>query len=251
MNAITPTGPMNGRVILVTGAGQGLGRAAAISFAQRGATVVLLGKTTAKLERVYDEITALGDPMPAIFPMDLDAAADRDYESLAQAIATQIGRLDGILHCAAAFEPPSPLNLQTVAKWQEQMQVNCIAPSAINRACERLLLASPDASVILVGESHGHAPGAYWGGLAVSKAALEAYFRIQAEEWADLANLRINLVIPGPIATPQRAKTHPGEERSKLPSPDALAAELARLMGPDGREAHGQLIQWTVGSALF
>ncbi|MBK6741509.1 MAG: SDR family NAD(P)-dependent oxidoreductase [Hydrogenophilales bacterium] len=235
---------LQGRVILVTGAGQGLGRATALACARAGATVILLGKTSAKLEAVYDAIIAAGGALPAIFPMDLDASADHDFEIMAQAIAGQLARLDGIVHCASAFEPPSPLAIQSVAAWQEQMQVNCIAPFAINKHCERLLKSSPDASVILIGESHGHAPAAYWGGLAASKAALEAYFKVQAAEWSDLPRLRINLVIPGPIATPQRARTHPGEDRSLLPTPETLAEDLLRLLGPDSRDIRGQLILW-------
>jgi NAD(P)-dependent dehydrogenase (short-subunit alcohol dehydrogenase family) len=242
---------LQGRVILVTGAGQGLGRASALACARTGATVVLLGKTTAKLEKVYDEIVAAGGPMPAIFPMNLDDAADKDFETMAQAIAGQLSRLDGIVHCAAAFEPPTPLAIQSVAAWQEQMQVNCIAPFAINKACERLLKSSPDASVILIGESHGHAPAAYWGGLAASKAALEAYFKVLAQEWADLPHLRANLVVPGPIASPQRAKTHPGEDKHQLPAPETLAEDLLRLLGPESRDIKGQIIVWHDPGAMM
>lgn len=229
------------RVILVTGAGQGLGRACALACAARGATVVLLGRTTRKLEQVYDEIVAAGHPMPAIFPMDLDKAADHDFDTLAQTIGYQLRRLDGIVHCASEFEPPSPLGLQTVEAWQRLYKVNVIAPFAIDRACLPLLTAAPDASVILVGESHGHQPAAYWGGFAVAKAALEAYFRIQAAEWAGSANLRVNLVIPGPVNSPQRAKSHPGEDKTRLPTLEALAADLANLLGGGDR---GRLIEW-------
>ncbi len=241
----TTVAALQDRVILVTGAGQGLGRAGALSFAAQGATVVLLGKTTAKLERVYDEIVAAGSPQPAIFPMDLEKAEDRDYDTLAETIGYQLRRLDGILHCASAFEPPSPLQVQSGEQWLAQFRVNTVAPFAINRACRNLLSAAPDASVILIGASHGHMPSAYWGGFAVSKAALEAYFRIQAEEWAGLANLRINMVIPGPINTPQRAQSHPGEDKQPLATPATLAADLARLMGPDGSQTSGQLIEWS------
>lgn len=234
---------LKGRVVLVTGAGQGLGRAAALAFAAHGATVVLLGRTVAKLEAVYDDIVGAGGPQPAILPMDLAAAADKDFEALAGAIAQQLGRLDGILHCAADFQGLSPLGLQTVEQWQRLFKVNTIAPFAIDRACEPLLKRAPDASVILVGETHGHAPAAYWGGFAVSKAALEAYFRIRADEWSDANCPRINLVIPGPIRSPQRARTHPAEDRDALPPPERLCPLLLRLMGPQG--GRGQLLQWS------
>jgi len=242
-----PNDALAGRVILVTGAGQGLGRAAARAFAAHGATVVLLGRTTAKLEQVYDEIVAAGAPMPAIFPMDLEKATDHDFETLAQTIAYQLRRLDGILHCAAEFETPSPLGQQTAERWQQLFKTNVTAAFAIDRACQPLLAASPDASVILIGESHGHAPGAYWGGFAVSKAALEAYLRVRSEEWANQPNLRINLVIPGPMHSPQRAKSHPGEDKSTLPTPEAIAGELTRLMSSAARDERGRLIEWQPG----
>ena len=235
---------LKGRVILVTGAGQGLGRAAALAFAAHGATVVLLGHTIPKLERVYDEIIAAGGTMPAIFPMDLAAAEDKHFDSLAQTIAHQLRRLDGILHCAAAFDNLCPLPLQTIPQWQQMLRVNTIAPFALNRATEHLLKAAPDASVILVGETHGHQPAAYWGGFAVSKVALEAYARIQAEEWADAGNLRVNLFIPGPMNSPQRAKSHPAEAKESLPQPEAVAQALLYLMGPDSRDRRGETIEW-------
>lgn len=237
-----------GRVILVTGAGQGLGRAAALALAARGATVVLLGRTVAKLERVYDEIVTAGGALPAILPMDLAAATDRDFETLAQSIAVQIGRLDGILHCAAHFVSLSPLSLQTAEQWQTLLKVNAIAPFAINRACEPLLKKSPDAAVVLVGETHGHAPAAYWGGFAVSKAAQEAYFRVLADEWAGLPDLHAHLAIPGPVNTPQRNRTHPAEDKESLPSPEAVAAWLAELMGPAGRAVKGQIVEYAAAA---
>jgi len=123
------------RVILVTGAGQGLGRSAALAYARHGATVILLGRVVGKLEKVYDEIVAAGGAHPAIFPVDLAAATDADFEAMAQAIGQQIGRLDGILHCAAAFEALRPQQLDTLEDWMRQFRVNAAAPAAINRAC--------------------------------------------------------------------------------------------------------------------
>lgn len=235
---------LKSRVILVTGASQGLGRTAAINLAKHGATVILLGRTVSKLERVYDEIVNAGYPMPAIFPMDVGAAEDRDFDTLAQAIAHQLRRLDGIVHCATAFDNISPLALQTVAQWQQLFKVNTTVPFAINRACEHLLKAAPDASVLLIGETHGHQPAAYWGGFAVTKAALEAYHRIQHDEWSEFAHLRINLLIPGPINSPQRAKSHPAEDKSQLAPTEDLAPALLYLMGPDSLTRRGELLEW-------
>lgn len=229
------------RVILVTGAGQGLGRAAALACARHGATLILLGRTLKKLERVYDEIVAAGGAQPALFPMDLGAAQDTDFAAMADAIAIQIGRLDGILHCAASFTALRPQAQESVAEWLHLFRVNAAAPAAINRACAPLLRERGDASVVLVGESHGHTPAAYWGGFAVSKAALEAYFRVQADEWAE-DGPRINLFIPGPVHSPQRALTHPGEDKSALPRPEELAERFLYLLGPDSREVRGQIL---------
>lgn len=235
---------LKGRVILVTGAGQGLGRTAALSLAAHGATVILLGRTTSKLERVYDEIVVAGHPMPAIFPMDIAAAEDRDFDTLAQTIAHQLRRLDGIVHCATGFDNLSPLSLQTIAQWQQLFKINTTAPFAINRACEHVLKAAPDASVLLIGETHGHKPAAYWGGFAVSKAALEAYLHIQNDEWADLENLRINLLIPGPINTPQRAKSHPGEDKAQITAPEQLGQAVLYFMSTDSRAQRGKIFEW-------
>ena len=230
------------RVILVTGASRGIGRVAALTFAAHGATVVLHGRDVAALEKVYDEIEANGYAEPAALPLDLDKATTRDYESLAYAIESKLGRLDGILHNASHVEKLSPLELQSAEEWGRTLRINLVAPFALTQACLRLLKLSADASVIFTLESHGHAPAAFWGGYAVSKAGVEALMKIQAAEWQALRNLRANAVLPGPVASPSRAKTHPGEVAASQRQPEELMPTYLYLMGPDSREVSGTVL---------
>lgn len=238
-----PRDLLTGRVILVTGAGQGTGRAAALAFAAHGATVILHGRQVAKLEAVYDEIEAAGGPQPAIFPLDLLKARDPDFQALAEAIAAQLGRLDGILHNAVEGYTPSPLEHQSLEQWLALLRVNLAAPAALNRALTPLLKAAPDASVVMTGETHGQAPAAYWGALAVSKAALQALVKIQAQEWELYPNLRINVLVPGPVRSPQRLRSHPAENRDALPEPFDLMPAYLYLLGPDSRGVSGQVVE--------
>jgi NAD(P)-dependent dehydrogenase (short-subunit alcohol dehydrogenase family) len=232
-----------GRVILVTGASSGLGRAASLAFARHGATVALLARNEAKLEAVYDEIIAAGGAEPAMFPYDLSIADDRSMETLAGTIAHHLKRLDGMLHSAHQFYNLTPLTLQTLDQWQSLMRVNLIAPFALTRACMPLLKQAPDASVVFTGETHGHQPAAFWGGYAVAKSGLETLTRIWADEISPEETLRINTLIPGQVATSLRARTHPGLAPETLPSPDDLMPWYLYLMGADSQAVNGQIIE--------
>ncbi|MFO7542605.1 MAG: YciK family oxidoreductase [Thiobacillus sp.] len=232
-----------GRVILVTGASSGLGRAASLAYARHGATVALLGRDEARLESVYDAILAAGGAEPAMFPYDLAAADERSMETLAGTLAHHLKRLDGLLHSAHQFYSLTPLQLQTLEQWQTLMRVNLIAPFALTRACLPLLLKAPDASVVFTGETHGHQPSAFWGGYAVAKSGLETLTRIWSDELGSDTPLRINTLIPGQVATSLRARTHPGLAPESLPSADDLMPCYLYLMGEDSRAVRGQIVE--------
>lgn len=233
---------LRGRVVLITGAGQGIGRAAAIAYATYGATVILHGRKVEKLERVYDDIQALGREEAIIFPFDFEKALEKDFQAIADAIASQLGRLDGILHNAAFTYGPMPLENHTLEQWQVIMQVNLLAPATLTRVCLPLLKASSDACIIMTSDTHGHEPSAYWGGFAVAKAGVEALVKIQSQEWELLPNLRVNTLIPGPVHSPQRTKTHPGEVKYLLPQPQDLMGFYLFFMGPDSKGVNGKVI---------
>ncbi|HEX7404069.1 MAG TPA: SDR family NAD(P)-dependent oxidoreductase [Usitatibacter sp.] len=234
---------LEGRTILVTGAGQGLGRALALDAAAHGATVALLGRKLEKLESTYDLITATGGPEPAMIPLDLESAASAEYDALNQLVRKDLKRLDGIAHCASHFVPLGPLSQQTLEQWMTLLKVNLAAPFALTRACLPLLAAAPDSSVVFTGETHGAHPLAYWGGFAVSKAGLSALAAIWGEELAHKGRPRMNVFVPGPIASPQRAKSHPGEDRAKLATVQVAARAMLYLLGPDGASLNGQTLE--------
>ncbi len=237
------------RVVMVTGAGQGLGRAVALACARHGAHVVLHGRRQKKLDAVYDEIVASGGPEPALFALDLTKATDADFQATAAAIGAQLGRLDALVHCAVHVDQLRPLDDETVDRWLSVLRVNLVAAAALNRACRPLLQASPSASVVLTVESHALSPSMFWGSFALSKQALLSLVAVQAQEWRVFPNLRINALLPGPVATPQRNRTHPAEDASLLPGPDSMAAGYLYLLDPAGAPVSGGLLDMSAGPA--
>jgi len=230
------------RVVLVTGASQGLGRAVALEAARCGATVALLGRKPEKLAATYDAIVDASGAQPAMVPLDLAAAGSAEYEALAQLVRKDLGRLDAIVHCAAHFVPIGPLSGQAIEQWMTLLKVNLAAPFALTRACLPLLQAAPDSSVVFVGETHGAAPLAYWGGFAVAKSALSTLAAIWAQELERKGKPRMNVFIPGPVATPQRMQSHPGEDHSRLRSAESTARALLYLVGPPGAHFNGRTV---------
>ena len=231
------------RVILITGAGQGIGREAALAYAAHGATVILHGRKVQKLESVFDEIALLGKSEAFIYPLDLEKAEEKDFQITAQSIAQQIGRLDGILYNAAFLYGLTPVQNQTIEQWRTVLQVNLISSFALTKACLPLLKAAPDASIIMTSDSHTAEPTAYWGPFLVAKAGIEALVKSLADEWEQtIPHLRINSIIPGVINSPQRAKTHPGEIKQNIRQPQDIIPTYLYLMGSDSCHMSGKTI---------
>lgn len=235
-----PAGLLQDRVILVTGAGDGLGRAAALSYAAHGATVVLLGKTVKKLENVYDEIENAGGPKPAIFPLDLEWAQEAEYGQLADSIEMEFGSLHGILHNAGILGLRTPIQSHTLEIWNQVIQINLNAAFAITRQLMPIMQRADDASIVFTSSGVGRKPRAYWGAYAVSKAALEALMQILHQELENTSSIRVNTLNPGPCATGMRRQAYPAEDPATLSRPEDLMNAYLYLMGPDSKGESGQ-----------
>lgn len=231
------------RVILVTGAGEGIGRAAALTFAQHGATVILLGRTTSKLEAVYDEIEQAGGLQPAIAPLNLEGATPDDYAQFAQRIEESFGRLDGLLHNAGILGARTPLEYFEPPVWNQVMQINVTGPFLLTQAMIPLMKKSPDASIVFTSSSVGRKAKAYWGAYAVSKFATEGLMQLAADELdTQEFQIRVNSVNPGATRTRMRAFAYPGENPMRNPAPEEIMAVYLYLMGPDSKGVTGQAL---------
>ena len=229
------------RIILITGAGDGIGATAAKTFAAHGATVILLGRTIAKLEAVYDAIVAAGHPQPAIYPMDLEGATYDNYEDLAATLGKEFGRLDGLLHNAAILGARMMIEQYDLKLWARVMHVNLTAPFLLSRACLPQLRKSADGRVLFTSADVAHTGRAYWGVYGVSKAGADNLMQIMADELVTNTPIRVNSIDPGKVATRIRRLAFPAEDAATLPSPQSIMPAYLYLMGPDSKNETGQI----------
>lgn len=229
------------RIILITGAGDGIGATAARTFAAHGATVVLLGRTIPKLEAVYDEITSAGNPQPAIYPMDLEGATYNHYEELAATLEQEFGRLDGLLHNAAILGARMMMEQYDLKLWARVMHINLTAPFLLSRACLPILRKSDDARVVFTSTEVGQQGRAYWGAYGVSKAGTDNLMQIMADELEANTSIRVNSVDPGKVATRIRRLAFPAEDASQLPKTDSIMPTYLYLFGPDSKNISGEI----------
>jgi len=231
-----------GRIIMVTGAGDGIGRVAAMNYARFGATVILLGRTVAKLESIYDEIMAAGLAEPGIIPMDYSTATLQDYQQVADVIDEHYGRLDGLLHNASILGDRIPLEHYDPNQFMKVMQVNFNAAFLLTRMLMPLLRIPDDAALIFSSSGVGRTPRAYWGAYALSKYATEGLNLLLAEELEKTSEIRVNTINPGATRTSMRAAAYPNEDPRDLKTAEDIMPLYLFLMGPDSKGVHGESV---------
>ena len=231
---------LRNKTIVVTGAGDGIGRAAAMAYAAHGATVILVGRTESKLEQVYDQIEAAGYAKPALVPLDLRAVTEDNVIHLAAGLAQEFPHLDGLLHNASVLGERRPIESAGYASWQDVMQVNVNAQFLLTRHLLPLLQAAPAASIIYTSSSVGRTGRAYWGAYAVSKFATEGLMQVLADELENTSKVRVNSLNPGATNTAMRRTAYPAERPTDNPAPEDIMSTYLYLLGHDSIGTTGQ-----------
>lgn len=229
------------KVIVVTGAGDGIGRVAAKTFAEHRATVVLLGRTLAKLEKVYDEIEQAGGPQPAIYPINFEGAVEKDYRDLSDALNDEFGRVDGLLHNASDLGERTPIANYAADAWLRVMHVNVNAPFMLTQALLPLLERADHASIVFTSSGVAQKGRAFWGAYAASKAAQDNMMETLAEELEGTGPVRANSLNPGATRTRMRASAYPAENPASVPPPEAHMPLYLYLIGDDSVGVNGQV----------
>jgi NAD(P)-dependent dehydrogenase (short-subunit alcohol dehydrogenase family) len=241
-NYIAPPQLLQDRVILVTGAGDGIGKAAACCFAAHGASVILVGRTVSKLEATYDLIATAGHPQAAIFVLDMLTASSEDYQGLAASIGQEFGQLHGLLHNASILGQQRPVESARPDEWQAVMQVNVNAQMMLTQALLPVLGLASDASIIFTSSGVGRKGRAFWGAYAVSKFATEGLMQVLADELENTTQIRVNSLNPGATRTAMRAAAYPAENPNSLKTPAQIMPAYLYLMGADSIDVNGQAL---------
>lgn len=244
---------LQGRIILVTGAGYGIGRTAALTYARAGATVLLLGRTQQALNDTYDLIEAEGLPQAAVIPFDLEEKDEERYRQLAGIIEENFGHLDGVLLNAGVLGQRTMLDNYHWDTWQKVMQINVNSQFILMKHLLPLLQKAPaDASVIFTTSSVGRQARAYWGAYAVSKFATEGLMQLLAEELENTSRIRVNCINPGGTRTGMRNAAYPAENPATVPTADTIMPLYLYLMSPDSIGTHAQSLDardWVAANA--
>jgi NAD(P)-dependent dehydrogenase (short-subunit alcohol dehydrogenase family) len=228
------------RIILITGATAGIGKALALQAARLGAQLILHGRNVKKLEAIYDTIEAIeGAPQPAIAVVDLASANSESYISLASSVEQDFGRLDGLVLNAGILGERYSIAQYDAVLWQRVMHVNVTSAFAMTQVLLPMLQQAADPSVIYTSSGVGRTGKAFWGAYAVSKFATEGLSQVLADEHRQ-GKLRSNCINPGPTRTGMRLAAYPAEDRDKLKRPDEILAPYIYLLGPDSQGVTGQ-----------
>ncbi len=233
---------LESKTFLITGASDGIGKTCAKTYADYGATVILLGRDQKKLEQVYDEIEKSHPGKVIIHPVDFKTASLEDFKLLADSLNEQFECLDGLIHNAALLGARTPIEFYPAQEWADVMQVNVNAVFQLTQTLLPALAKSADARVLFISSSVGRVGRAFWGAYAVSKFALEGLMQTLADEVENTTSIRVNSLNPGGTRTNMRRDAFPAENPETLPTAESLMPVYLYLMSKEAQTIHGQAL---------
>ena len=239
-----PKGFLSNKTILITGASDGIGKCCALNFANHGANLILLGRSTEKLEKIYDSIHIFNPNGITIHPLDFASASISDYEQVAKSIEEQHDRLDGLIHSAGVLGARCPIEHYPVETWEQTFQVNTSATFLLTKFLLPSLRRSDDARILLTSSSVGREGRGNWGAYAVSKFAVEGLMQVLAKELEKTSNIKVNSLNPGGIRTNMRQAAYPAENPKSVPSPEILMPLYLYLFSPESLGIHGESLNF-------
>ncbi len=232
-------GELKDRVILVTGANRGFGRAMTLDLAKAGATVIMLGRDLGSLETTYDEVVDLGYQEPILYPLDLEGASPEHYQQLQGDIFANFGQLDGLIHNAGIIGTLMPIDQYDIKLWYSTMQINVNAPFMLTQALIPALNKSDDARILFLSSSVGREARAYWGAYGVSKFAIEGLSKTLSEE-LEKTNIKVNSLDPKRMRTKMRQTAYPAENADNNPLPEEYSPAIVYLMSEASKTLNGE-----------
>ncbi len=225
---------------MVTGAGDGIGKAVSLLCAALGAHVLLLGRTEKKLNAVYDEIEKNRENGATIIPFDLSLQEESQYQQIGGFIEEQFGKLDGLVHCASELGSIQPLHQTKTQMFLDIIQTNLSSNFILTKMLLNSLRKSDSASVVFTSSGVGRSARAYWGAYSISKVATEAMCSIWADELGAAENIRFNTLNPGGTNTAMRRSAYPTEKPENNPSPEDIAWAYIYLLTEESINVNGQ-----------
>ncbi len=232
-------GELEDKIILVTGANRGFGRAITLDLAKAGASVIMLGRDLSSLETTYDEVVDSGYQTPILYPFDLEGATPEHYEQLQKNILENFGQLDGLIHNASIIGTMMPIEQYDIKVWYSTMQINLNAAFMLTQFLIPVLNQSSDARVLFLSSSVGRIGRAYWGAYGVSKFAIEGLSKTLSEE-LEKTSVRVNSVDPGRLRTEMRRAAYPAENADNNPLPEDKSPAMVYLMSEKSIHLNGE-----------
>tara|TARA_Y100001970_G_scaffold192075_1_gene233440 strand:- start:2338 stop:3105 length:768 start_codon:yes stop_codon:yes gene_type:complete len=239
-----PKGFLSNKTILITGASDGIGKCCALKFANYGANLILLGRSTEKLEKIYDSIHTFNPDGVTIHPLDFSAASISDYTQVAKSIEDQYDRLDGLIHSAGMLGARCPIEHYPVDTWEQTFRVNTSSIFLLTKFLLPSLRRSDDARILFTSSSVGRKGRGNWGAYAVSKFAAEGLMQVLAKEVEKTSNIKVNSLNPGGIRTNIRKAAYPAENSESVPLPEILMPLYLYLFSKDSKGIHGEALEF-------